>query len=178
MRRRWWIVMCGAIVVLGLWSPRAEAALPRTVDEFRQRVADDARDPQGAMHLFFEALFVYLSPDADRSAAGGQMIDLICADERWRRNDLFLSQLRHKPYIFRSYCRGTSPENDYRMDPDNFELLFGRLLDERERECILEMRSTGASRVRPVRLIRRDGHWWVQGYGNLYEGVTPPQHGG
>lgn len=172
MRHVGWLLM-GLLV---LPSPSARAGMPASLDEFRERLATEGNSPVDALHLWFEALFVFNVDDDERRQLGSDMLDLVCADEDWHRNELFLSQLRRKPYIFRSYAVDAEPENDYMMDPENFSLRVDRVRHDDETHCTIDLRSSGADRVRPVPMIYRDGHWWVDNIGNLYAGVEEPQH--
>lgn len=168
---RRWVMLALALLVTG-----AQAKLPANLDEFKDRIAAEAGEPKGAMHLWFEALYLYLMEDPDRSRLGAAAMDLICSDAKWRDNELFQAQLRNKPYIFRSYCEGATPDNGYQMNPDAFQLRYGRELPEDDgQSCLLELKSSGADRVRPARLVRQGGHWWIAEYGNLYAGVEPPR---
>ncbi|MCC7491291.1 MAG: hypothetical protein IT204_03040 [Fimbriimonadaceae bacterium] len=170
-------VVAAAVLVAAVVSVSfvARAALPADVAEFRDRLATEATTPEGALHCWFEALFVYQAADTHRSDDGAAMLDLVCADPRWQQNELFLAQLRTKPFIFRSYCVGAEPANSYQMDPDDFALRYGKATWQDDRQtCILELLSSGADRPRPVRLVKLDEQWWVKEYGALYAGVQEP----
>ncbi len=169
--------LCGICVSLGLLlAPALLARQPASIDEFKERIAAEAGAPGEALHLWVEALFVYNVEDEERRQLGAEMLDLICSDEDWHRNELFLSQLRRKPYIFRSYAEGATPDNDYMMDPENFTLRIERVRQDDETHCTIDLRSGGAERLRPVPMLYRDGHWWVDNIGNLYAGVEEPRH--
>ncbi len=172
MARVWW---CLALVMLGLGLRPATAALPESVEEFKNRIEGQGSTPEGAMRLWFEAVYVYMSGDDQRVSMGAEMLNLICCDSRWQKNEIFHAQLRRKPYIFRSYCVGAEPDNGYAMSFDEFQLRYGRVKISDDGETgTVEMKSSGAEAPRPVRLLRDGGRWWVKDFGNLYAGVKPP----
>jgi hypothetical protein len=163
------------MLLLALAGP-APAKLPSTADEFRQRMAADAKQPEGAAKLWFEAVYVYTT-DATRDA-GRQMLGLITLDEKWEKNTYFVDRMRTKPYIFRSYAKGTSPDNGYRMDPNSFTLNVTASEKDKYRDDAwrVVIKSSGADKDRPLVLSKgADGLWRVFGYDQMYGDVTAPK---
>lgn len=121
------ILCLSCAVVLG-GAGLAWAKLPATVDEFKTRMESEGKEPKTAAKLWFEAMYVYLNKDEDTKAKGREMVGLITSreNEDWEREMLSRGTLQKQPYLYRSYAKGATPANDYKMDPDNFELEFTR----------------------------------------------------
>ena len=76
--------------------------------------------------MYFDAVFCYLDPQ--RRAEASKMLRFIMhADANWEGSQKYVTFVRrlrdpHYRYIFQSFAAGTSPENGYRMSPDNYSL--------------------------------------------------------
>ena len=173
MVRRMALVMT-VVAVLGAVSG-AWAKLPRDVDEFRDRQTREATRPDGAVKLWFEAIYAY-SKDATRDA-GRKMLSLAMVDEKWEKNTYFVDRMRTKPYIFRSYAQGATPANSYKMDPDQFALSVVTSEADKFRDGAwrVMLQSSGTDKARPIVLVKgSDGLWRVQAYNDIYGDVQPP----
>lgn len=99
--------------------------------------------------------------------------------QNWERSPAwgtFASRLKDPSYhhIFRSYAQGTSPQNSYQMNPDNYQLMF--LSSRQETDFVrVAIKSTGADNPRTVHVKQfEDGLWYVINNHNTYVEVRPP----
>ena len=156
----------------------AWAALPRDYQEFKARYQQEGRTPEGAVKLYFEAVFCYIN-EATR-AEGSKMVRYALHYDRpieqSRNLATFAERLRdpERQHIFRSFAAGTSPENDYRMSPDNFNLVVTRKTQE-QGYLRLFLRSSGADSPRPVWVKEFDGLWYTINNSSTYLEVRPPK---
>lgn len=156
----------------------AWAALPRDYQEFKARYQKEGRTPEGAVKLYFEAVFCYIN-EATR-AEGSKMVRYALHYDRpieqSRNLATFAERLRdpERQHIFRSFAAGTSPENDYRMSPDNFDLVVTRKTQE-QGYLRLFLRSSGADSPRPVWVKEFDGLWYMINNASTYVEVRPPK---
>lgn len=156
----------------------AWAALPRDYQEFKARYQKEGRTPEGAVKLYFEAVFCYIN-EATR-AEGSKMVRYALHYDRpieqSRNLATFAERLRdpERQHIFRSFAAGTSPENDYRMSPDNFNLVVTRKTQE-QGYLRLFLRSSGADSPRPVWVKEFDGLWYTINNSSTYLEVRPPK---
>jgi hypothetical protein len=172
MRRRLTVLMAAATLA---WAGLAHAKLPRDVDEFRERLAKEAVKPEGAAKLWFEAIYVY-AKDASRDE-GRKMLALLMLDEKWEKNTYFVDRMRTKPHIYRSYAKGSTPENRYAMDPDSFALVVASSAKDKFREhgWRLTLKSGGDDEPRPLVLVKgTDNLWRIQAYNEVYGDIKPP----
>lgn len=159
-------------------SPVAAQALPNTYREYKERYSRVATTPEGGVQMYFEALFAYLDPS--RRAEASKMLRYSVASEipleQSSNYRTFYNRLNDPSmhYIFRSFCAGTSPENDYAMSYDNFRVLMsGKRQDGQNVKIFL--RSTGADSPRSVELQNFDGLWHVVNNASTYVQVRPPK---
>ncbi|MCR5259869.1 MAG: hypothetical protein K6E40_17185 [Desulfovibrio sp.] len=154
-------------------------ALPQTYKEFKARYQTEARTPQGALKMHFEAIFAYLSKEtrAEASKMIRYSMYLPMPLEQSRNNVTFVERMKDPNYnfVFRSFAKGTSPENSYSMDPDNFELNILKIRDSEGYKKI-DLRSSGADNQRTVWLLNHDGLWYVHTNGALYAMVREPKN--
>ena len=133
MRKKLSIVLALSALFLAVGG-EAWAALPRDYQEFKARYQKEGRTPEGAVKLYFEAVFCYIN-EATR-AEGSKMVRYALHYDRPIEQSYnlatFAERLRdpERQHIFRSFAAGTSPENDYRMSPDNFNLVVGKKVQE------------------------------------------------
>ena len=156
----------------------AWAALPRDYQEFKARYQQEGRTPEGAVKLYFEAVFCYI--DEATRAEGSKMVRYALHYDRpieqSRNLATFAERLRdpERQHIFRSFAAGTSPENDYRMSPDNFNLVVVNKLRE-QGYLRFFLQSSGADSPRPVWVKEFDGLWYTINNASTYVGVRPPK---
>lgn len=171
-------------VVLGLtamvlWVPSmAQAALPRDYQVFKERYQKEARTPAGALKLYFEAVFCYINEET--RAEGGKMLRYAMRVARPLETSAnyatFLQRLRdpRENYVFRSFAAGATPENDYRMAPDAFDLVIEGMVEEADYTRVL-LRSGGADSARIVWVKAFDGLWFTINNAGTYAQVRPPR---
>ena len=153
--------------------------LPKTMEEFEARVAEQALDVKKAAKLWFDAVFVYLTVDKE---LGAKMITVMTKDKEWAKKSYFMAALKEKPYIFGSYAKGTSPANNYEMDPNKYELAIQKLerkpYADKEQDAYIKMfiKSSGADSSRPMVFQRNiRGEYKVFEFSSIYVGIRPPQ---
>ncbi len=166
-----------AWAVFGAAAP-AVAELPRDYQAFKARYQREATTPEGALKLYFEAVFSYM--DESRRDEAGKMLRYAMHWERpIERSPVlatFVSRLKdpRQHYIFRSFARGSSPENDYQMSPDDFELMVAGQRQEADRLNVL-LRSSGADSPRIVWVKQfEDGLWYTINNAGTYAQVRQP----
>ncbi len=179
------IVLCLVAAALPAESPDGT---PADLEGWKQRHSELGKTPEGALKLWFDAVFLCLDPA--RRELGRQVLQELSLplrnDDTWYHrpsNRTFVTRLEDSSYhhIFRSYAKGTAPENGYAMDPGDYQLrIEGSQRDAHGRGWRLLLVSSGADNPRPVYLRQSDktGLWYVDGYGNVYVGIRPPQEEG
>lgn len=175
------LVTAGLALVLAL---PVQGILPQTLDEVQAQHGLVATTPEGAVTAFIEACFVYMNP-ATRDA-GRAMLQFLAlplrSDAEWDRlpgqrlfSDYLVDGDRH--HVWRSYIKGSSPENGYRMNPDDWILSFARGEFENEgRRMSVDIYSSGADDPRPVfaEVDEASGLWYVASWDALLQPVRPP----
>lgn len=169
------------LVLLALFlavGGEAWAALPRDYQEFKARYQQEGRTPEGAVKLYFEAVFCYID-EATRDE-GSKMVRYALHYDRpiERSNNLstFAERLRDPEmhHIFRGFAEGTSPENGYQMSPDNFNIVVVNKIQEQGYLRIF-LRNSGADSPRAVWMKEFDGLWYMINNAGTYVGVRPPK---
>ena len=154
------------------------SGLPRNYSEFRDRCQSACQSPYGAAKMYFDAVFCYMDK-AKRSEASKMIRFIMHADAGWERSpyySTFVERLRSKKHhhIFRSFAEGTSPENDYSMDPGNYRLMMGEIVEE-QGYLRLFLYSSGSDSARPIWVKQfDDGLWYVINVVSTYAGVREP----
>ena len=136
-----------------------------TFQAFKDRYQTIGTSPEGAVRMYFDALYSYIDPA--RKAEGAKMVRYSMHEgKNWERSAAlatFVSRLKNPSYhyIFRSFAEGTSPENSYTMDPDNYRLMFNTSRQEGD-YVSLTIWSSGADNPRiPGVKQFEDGLWYV-----------------
>lgn len=152
--------------------------LPSTYADFKKRCHAAAVTPEGAVKMYFDAVFCYLNP-ARRAEASKMLRYIMHTDANWEGNQRHVTFLRRLKdpslhYIFRSFAAGTSPANGYRMSPDAYRLVFTR--KDRQQDYIrVFLRSSGADSDRRVWVKQYpDGFWYVINNADTYAKVRDP----
>ncbi len=176
-RRMGLVILMLSAVILAFENARAD--LPQTYQEYKARYQREARTPEGALKLHFEAIFCYINP-ATRAEASKMLrysMYLPMPIELSRTNATFVERMKDPNYnfVFRSFAKGTSPENSYSMSPDNFAL---NLMRKRNSEGFLKiyLKSSGADSPRCVWMINHDGLWYTNNNAGLYSMVREPRN--
>lgn len=170
-----------SLVLVFLVSAVAQAALPKTLEEFQVQVAEKAKDPKGAVTLWFSAIYIYLHRD---KTLGQQCILEMDRYKDWdsRTFRLFRERLTQMPHIFNSYVKGTKPENRYEFNPDEFEIVFhGEInkkpyADKPEGDFVkLFVISSGADFPRSITLQRNSkGEYKIYEFSTIFVGIRAP----
>lgn len=163
----------------------AQAQLPQTLDEMKAQHVLLATTPEGAVEAFFGACFVYMNP-ATRDA-GREMLQYLAlplkGEASWDRlpsQRLFTQYLVDvdRQHVWRSYAKGATPENGYRINPNDWELDVEatRLAEDEDRGLQVHVNSSGADapRVVYVKQDRESGLWYVSDWDELLEDVRSP----
>ena len=156
----------------------AYSGLPANYAEFRDRCQSACQSPYGAAKMYFDAVFCYMDPRT--RSEGSKMLRFIMHEKQgWERSPNFstLAQRMRDPkhqHIFRSFAEGTSPENDYSMDPNNYQLMIGEVVEEAG-YLRLFLYSSGSDSARPIWVKQfDDGLWYVINVVGTYAGVRDP----
>jgi hypothetical protein len=154
------------------------SGLPANYAEFRDRCQTACQSPYGAAKMFFDAVFCYMDPST--RSEGSKMLRFVMHEKQgWERSpnfSLFAQRMRDPKYqhIFRSFAEGTSPDNDYSMDPNSYQLMMGELV-ESTGYMRLFLYSSGADSPRPIWVKQfDDGLWYVINVVSTYAGVREP----
>ena len=163
------------VLALGV---QAQAALPKTYKEFKARYQTEAKTYKGAVKLYFEAVFAYINEET--RTEGGKMLRYSLRSEtpidRSQYYSTFAERLKSPAYqhIFRSFAAGSSPENNYTMNPDDFELIFAGQPQRESTYLRVPLRSSGADSLRFVWVKEfDDGLWFVINNASTYAEVKP-----
>lgn len=174
-----------AVLVASLCAFSAQAQLPQTLDEMKAQHVLLGVTPEGAAEAFVGACFVYMQPGT--RDAGREMLQFLAlplggeaAWDRLPRQRSFVESLVEvdRQHVWRSYVKGATPENGYRMDPSDWELdVERRRTDEDDARGVpVHVRSSGADGPRTVyvQLDRESGLWYVTDWDELLQDVRSP----
>ena len=154
------------------------AGRPVDFAAFKNRYQTVGASPAGAVRMYFDAVYSYIDP-ARRSEGAKMLRYSIHEKQGWENfssQQTFVSRLRNSSYhyIFRSFAEGTSPENSYAMNPDNYRLIFTGARQETDFVAV-SIRSSGADHPRSLQVQKfEDGLWYVTGYSSSYVEVRQP----
>ena len=70
-------------------SPSAPAGLPSTFAEFKSRCNSVARSPEGAVKMYFDAVFCYFDPSR-RTEASKMLRYIMHADANWEKKQKYV----------------------------------------------------------------------------------------
>ena len=173
------LVVLLALSALFMAYGEASAKLPSDFQDFKARFEKEARTEQGAVKIFFEAIYCYMNP-ATRDEAS-KMLRFALYDsqpiENAHTRATFVERMKDESthYIFKSYAAGATPENNYNMSPDNFKLEFTGTRADSGGGVTLFVRSSGADSPRPVSLTKYDGLWHISSFSSIYTQVRAPK---
>ncbi len=154
-------------------------SLPANYSEFKQRCQQVATSPEGAVKMYFDAVFSYMNPKK-RAEANKMLRYIMRQPANWNRLasfGTFTSRLNNpaKHYIFRSFVIGTSPENGYTMSIDNYELDIAHVEADIDFQKVM-LQSSGADNIRAVWVQEfDDGLWYVINNAATYVDVRAPK---
>ena len=153
---------------------------PADFQEFKKRYASVGASPEGAVRMYFDALYSYIDPA--RKTEGAKMLRYsLHQGLHWEKSPVwatFMSRLDQSSYhyIFRSFAKGTSPENNYVMDPDNYQLMVVATRQETD-YVYISIRSSGADSPRPLHVQQfEDGLWYVINNHGTYSDIRTPSN--
>lgn len=156
----------------------SQAGLPSSFSEFKKRCSSMARSPEGAVKMYFDAVFCYLDPNR-RTEASKMLRYIMHADAGWEKEQKYVTFTRRlkdpaSHYIFKSFAAGTSPENGYSMSPENYSLVFSGSSKEADYTRIFLI-SSGSDSRRIVWVKQyQDGLWYVINNADTYLKVRDP----
>ena len=171
-----------AVALLSLLCCSAAwAKLPKTYKEFKARYQTEGKTMEGAVKLYFEGVFAFIDPDT-RAEAGKMLryaLHYSMPIEKSRDLATFVERMKDPDYnfCFRSYAEGATPENDYKMNPDNFKVRFdGKARKDPGGYMRLPLRSSGADSSRIIWVKKfDDGLWYVINNAATYVQVKEPK---
>ena len=175
------LLVAGLLVLAALFmvQGKAYAALPRDFQEFKARYEKEARTEQGALHLFFEAVYCYLKVETRDEASKMLRYATHSSQPIERMNTLatFVERMKDESlhHIFRSYAVGATPQNNYGMSPDNFKFEVTRRATHPDGDVTLYIKSSGADSPRPVRMRKHDGLWYTTSVGSIITKIRDPK---
>lgn len=159
-------------------SAAAVQGLPQTYADFKTRCQTAALTPEGAVKMYFDAVFCYLDPSR-REEASKMLRYIMHAEDGWEKSQkyvTFIRRLKEPAYhhIFRSFAAGTSPENGYGMSPDTYTLIITKK-DKQQDYVRVFLRSSGADTDRRLWVKQySDGFWYVINNADSYVMVREP----
>ena len=157
--------------------PSFRQGLPANFEEYKQRYAAHARTPQGAVKLYFDAVFCYIG--GNREEALKMLRYSMHEIKGWERtayHSTFMERLKdpRQHHIFRSFASGTSPDNDYAMSPESYSLMIDGVRDMHGYTQVI-LTSSGADSPRVVQVRQYDdGLWYVIQNAGTYTQVREP----
>ena len=116
------------------------------------------------MKLYFDAVFAYINKET--RTEGGKMLRYSLRSElpidRSTFYATFADRLKDPAWhqVFRSFAEGSSPENNYAMDPDDYELNFTGQVTREADYLRVFLESSGADNPRAVWVKQFDGGLW------------------
>ena len=174
--------ICRGMVALGLAAcllgTTAHAQLPADMAAFADHFGKEARTPEGAAKLFFDAVFACINP-----ITFGDAIDMLALvtrqEEGWERKPsraafIKLMTAGTHDHVFRSYAKGATPENGYDMDPNGYELNIERTKEGHAKGLQMYLRSGGADDPRVIYLNKHNDRWHVTDASAVCDEVKPP----
>ena len=156
----------------------APEGLPSSFSEFKSRCQSVCRSPEGAVKMYFDAVFCYLDPNR-RTEASKMLRYILHADAGWEGSQKYVTFVRRLKdpachHIFRSFAAGTSPENGYRMSPEKYSLVFSGKSNEADYVRVFLL-SSGSDSRRIVWVKQyQDGLWYVINNADTYMKVREP----
>ena len=167
-----------AVLLVLLLNVPAHAELPKTYKDFKARYQTEAKTYKGAIKLYFEAVFAYINEET--RTEGGKMLRYSLRSEtpidRSTFYATFADRLKDPAWheVFRSFAEGSSPENNYAMNPDDFEVSYTGTTTKEGDYLRVYLRSSGADSPRVIWVKKfDDGLWFVTNNAATYVQVKP-----
>lgn len=160
------------------FGSNAWAKLPQNYQEFKTRYQTEGRTIEGAFKLHLEAIFCYIEPKTRKEASKMLRYSMHLSEplEQSKKSGLFVRRMTDPEYnfVFRGFCAGTSPQNNYSMNPDNFNVNFAGSKQE-EGYVRLFVKNSGADSAAHIWMQNYDGLWYTTNNSSLYVMVREPQ---
>lgn len=154
----------------------ASAKLPADMDEYMAKYEQEATTPEGTAKLWLEAAFLY-QDSSTRSLARDILVHLMKGlpkdFERNAAHSTMVDRIKNQPEIQRSFCAGSSPENNYKADPNNCEITVESSREGLDKTWNLWLKSSGSDSARQITLVKVGDHWKVWSCPGLYMGIRP-----
>ena len=170
-----------AVLLALMLNSAAYAKLPTTYKEFKARYQTEGKTIEGAVKLYFEGVFAFINEETRKE--GGKMLRYaLYSDRPIERSTYyatFVERMKDPDYnfMFRSYAEGSSPENDYAMSPDDFEIMYAREpFKDPGGYMRVPLESSGSDSERIIWVKNIDGLWYVINNAATYVQVKDPKH--
>ncbi|MFC1504777.1 DUF6935 domain-containing protein [Spirochaetota bacterium] len=160
--------------------------IPETVEEFTEMRDKVAKTPEGGALMFIAALNMYAQDNEEGTKALVVAIDKQHLSKNKKsgmyknysiRNFYTISQMRHKPYIARSYIDGTSPENSYALGKPPYTVKMFTTVHSfyHKGRFRIMVHCSGADSPRPITVrANKKGIWKAYEYSSLVMGIRKP----
>ena len=163
-------------------APSPAAAPPPAAAATTSSVSVAQETPEQAVQSWLEAAIRW---PTDKARAQGELSALTLSfrgEPGWAglpSNRTLVERLDGHTHIFRSYFKGTSPENGYTI-PATREVLVEAVREREARGVPVVLRSTGADNPRTIYLRQSEqtGDWVLDSFSSLYVGIRPPKDPG
>lgn len=154
-----------------------EVVQPVDINDFVQKYTSTSK-PEDIVKLFLDSIQTYLDPT--QKEKGIAMIAVLINQDGWDKASgglsFFRDKLKNMPYIFRSYAKGATPENNYQMDPKNYEIEITKSEKVDDKTQKVFVKSSGADSARPITLVKdtKANVWIVHEFSSIYVDVRKP----
>lgn len=173
-------IIIGILIAL-LICTSAQAKLPKTYKEFKERYQTEGRTIEGAVKLYFEGVFAFMNEETRKE--GGKMLRYAMYSDRPIERSTYYATFVERMkdpdynYAFRSYAEGATPENNYSMSPDDFEIMYaGKPVKDPGGYMRVPLESSGADSPRIIWVKKyEDGLWYVINNAATYVQVKEPK---
>ena len=175
------IKFIAGILLALLICTSAQAKLPKTYKEFKERYQTEGKTIEGAVKLYFEGVFAFMNEETRKE--GGKMLRYAMYSDRPIERSTYYATFVERMkdpdynYAFRSYAEGATPENNYSMSPDDFEIMYaGKPVKDPGGYMRVPLESSGADSPRIIWVKQyEDGLWYVINNAATYVQVKEPK---
>ena len=175
------IKITAGILLALLICTSAQAKLPKTYKEFKARYQTEGKTIEGAVKLYFEGVFAFMNEETRKE--GGKMLRYAMYSDRPIERSTYYATFVERMkdpdynYAFRSYAEGATPENNYAMSPDDFEIMYaGKPVKDPGGFLRVPLESSGSDSPRIIWVKQyEDGLWYVINNAATYVQVKEPK---
>ena len=172
------VLALGMLLLLSDTSIAFPDGLPNNFQEYKSRYQRYATTPEGAVKMYFDAVFCYIN-QSTRAEAIKMLRYSMHEKAGWESSHAyatFVSRLKdpYYHYIFRSFAEGTSPQNDYAMSTNRYHIMID---SKRPQSDYLQINliSSGADSPRITHAQKfDDGLWYMTNIHGTYSDVRQP----